>query len=324
MYEEFKNHCIAAYGAYLNSDKEILSCTSGGVATALSKKFIEDGGYVVGVKYTSDFKGAEYYITNNISDLELFKGSKYIDAKMGNILDRVKFLLLKKEKVLFIGLPCKVGALKTYLKNEYENLLTCELICHGPTLTKVHTEYIDYLEKKFNSKIIDFSVRKKKTKWLPYYLYAKFENGKEFYKEFYKTEYGIAFATISIERCYNCKFKGNNRVGDIQIGDFWGYDNTKQYYNKLGTSCILVHSAKGNECIKNNNYLSIYEVSFEEIVKNNKMIISSKKMNQKYESFKHNFESNGLFYAVKKSLTIKDKLKKLCPNFVKKLIKKIL
>lgn len=151
MYEEFKEHCIAAYSGYIKDNKELLSCTSGGIATALSIKFIEEGGYVAGVKYTSDFKSAEYYITNKKEDLELFKGSKYIDAQVGDTFTKVKELLDANEKVLFIGLPCKVGALNFFLKKEYDNLLTCELVCHGSTLTQIHTEYTDYLEKIFNS-----------------------------------------------------------------------------------------------------------------------------------------------------------------------------
>lgn len=324
MYENFKNHCIAAYGGYIKDDKELLSCTSGGIATALSYKFIENGGYVAGVKYTTDFKNAEYYITNKKEDLELFKGSKYIDAQVGDTFRKVKELLDANKKVLFIGLPCKVGALNFYLKKEYDNLLTCELICHGPTLTQIHTEYIDYLENKYNSKVIDFTVRRKKDKWLPAFLYAKFENGKEFIKEYYKTEYGIAFSKISLERCYNCRFKGNNRVGDIQIGDFWGYDKSRDYYNKNGTSCILVHSEKANKILNSNELISIYPVSFDEVVKSNQCIVKIKMKNNKVDTFKTNLETKGLFYAVKKSYGIKGRIKKLCPTFVKNIVKKIL
>lgn len=322
MYEEYKKHCIAAYGGYIRINKELLSCTSGGIATALSIKFIEEGGYVVGVRYTQDFKNAEYLTTNKKNDLELFKGSKYIDAQVGDVFAKVKELLNANEKVLFIGLPCKVGALNFFLKKQYNNLLTCELICHGPTLMKVHTEYINYLEKKFDSKIVDFSVRRKKDSWLPAYLYAKFENHKEFIKEFYKTEYGIAFSQISLERCYNCKFKGNNRTGDIQIGDFWGYDKNKEYFNNNGTSCILVHTEKGNNYLKSNDLLKLYPVTFEEIVKANQLIIKTKPKGKKLDKFKSNLESKGLFYAVKKSIGIKSRLKKFCPIFVKKFIKK--
>ena len=323
MYEEFKNHCIAAYGGYYKDDKELLTVTSGGIATALSRKFIEDGGYVAGVKYTADFRNAEYYITNKLEELELFKGSKYIDSIMGNIFKDVQTLLDKGEKVLFIGLPCKVGALKFLLKKEYDILLTCELICHGPTLTKVHTDYIEYLEKKYKSKVIDFSVRRKKDSWLPPYLYAKFENGKVFMTEYYRSDYGIAFSKISQERCYNCKFKGNNRTADIQIGDFWGYDKTKSYFNGKGISCILVHTPKGKEAILANSYLALTEVSFEEVVKGNPRIISSKEKNTDADTFKKNLLEHDLFYSVKKSLTFKQKIKRLCPKFIKKLAKKI-
>lgn len=321
MYEEFKKHSIKVYGAFIQS-KEILTCTSGGVATALSKQFIESGGYVAGVRYTKDFLSAEYIIINKLEDLDQLKGSKYIDPEMNNIFQKVKTLLDNHKNVLFIGLPCFVGALNLYLKKEYNNLLTCELVCHGPTFTEVHKQYIGYLEKKFHSTIIDFSVRHKIDSWVPYYLYAKFANGKEFYKEFYKTAYGKAFSIYGKERCYKCRYKGNNRTGDIQIGDYWGIDTNSKDYNNEGTSCVLVHTAKGEYYLKNNCYLTLFETTFDNVVRENKYILYIKKKNNNYNKFKKDFNNKGLFYAVKRSLTFKQKILKLVPNNLKKILKR--
>ena len=135
---------LATYGGYTLRD-DILSCASGGIATALSYHWINSyNGYVAGVKYTSDFRNAEYLITNNVCDLEKFKSSKYIDVVIGDTFIKIKKLLDGKEKVLFFGLPCFVAALKNYLKNDYSNLLTCELVCAGTLDTKIHAQYIDY------------------------------------------------------------------------------------------------------------------------------------------------------------------------------------
>ena len=96
------------------------------------------------------------------------------------------------------------------------------LICHGPTSAKVHEEYVEWLEKRYRSRIKAFSVRYKEKGWTPPYLRAEFENGQVFMKPFYETEYGMAFAVMARESCYRCPFKGENRRGDIMIGDFWG------------------------------------------------------------------------------------------------------
>ena len=50
-------------------------------------------------------------------------------------------LLKEKKKVLFIGLPCQVGALKTVIK-ENDNLYTVDLICHGTPSPKLLCDYL--------------------------------------------------------------------------------------------------------------------------------------------------------------------------------------
>ena len=158
MYAEYNKHDVAIYGGYLNDNAKILQSASGGIATALSEFILQQGGYVVGVTYSNDFYKAEYTIIDNIADVQKLKGSKYIDCDKGNVYSDVKKLIDEGQKVLFFGLPCVVGALYSFLGERPKNLLTCELICHGPTYAKVHSDYIEFLEKKYRGKIVDFSV----------------------------------------------------------------------------------------------------------------------------------------------------------------------
>ncbi len=155
------SHDVAVYGGYIDDDNELMQSASGGIATALAEQMIDAGGYVAGVAYSEDFYKAEYIIINDKNDLEKLKGSKYVETEKKDIYKKVQSLLMQGEKVLFIGLPCTVAAMYKFLGERVENLLTCELICHGPTLAKVHKEYISYLEQVYNSKIIEFSVRHK-------------------------------------------------------------------------------------------------------------------------------------------------------------------
>lgn len=308
----------SVYAAYVNSD-EILKSSSGGVAFALSTKFIKDGGYVVGVKYNKNFRKAIYAITNNLADINDFNGSKYIDAEIGTIFHDVQNLLKSGKKVLFIGLPCKISALYLFLKIAYTNLYTCSLICHGPTKNSVHVSYIEFLEKKFHSKIVSFSVRAKKDKWVPFYLCATFENGEKFEKMFNETAYGRAFYLMSLDRCYNCKFKGDNCICDLQIGDFWGCNKNNVFYNDKGVSCILAKTKKGNLLVNANPYLSIFEVNIKDVLIGNPHILVPVDYNNERAKFKNNFEKKGLFFAVRKSYGIKFKIK-LLVIFVLKLL----
>ena len=309
MYENYKSHDIAIYAGFLKDDKELLECASGGIATALARQVIRAGGYVAGVSYSEDFYTAKYELANSEEYLNRFKGSKYIEIEKGTIYKDVKALLDSGKTVLFFGLPCVVTAIQAYLKKEYANLITCELVCHGPTSPKVHSEYVKYLENVFNSKIIEFSARKKKGTWLPSYLHAKFENGEIFEKEFDNTEYGYAFGIMGRPTCYNCNYKGNNRTGDIMIGDFWGTTQEDPFWNEKGVSVIFVHTEKGHQLLKEADGIQLFETTFEKAVSSNQMVIRSKTPDRKKKRFEKLFIKKGLIYASRHTRSLKSKLK---------------
>ena len=138
----------AVYGSYLIDDEALLQSASGGVAAALAEQTIKEGGYVAGVVWSDDFRRAHYALFHSLDDLPKLRGSKYIEAECGSIYSDVKRLIDDGQSVLFIGLPCTVAAVKQFVGSDDGGLLTCELICHGPTSAKVHEEYVERLEKR--------------------------------------------------------------------------------------------------------------------------------------------------------------------------------
>lgn len=318
MFDEYKNHDIAAYAGWILDNDELLSCTSGGIATALSREMIKMGGYVAGVTYTEGFYKAEYAIVNKINDLNKFKSSKYVEVDKGNVYKEVKKLLEEDRRVLFFGLPCVNAALRKVLGKDYDKLIVIDLICHGPVSSEIHREYIEFLEKKYNSKLVDFSTRKKLGRRLPFYLHAEFENGKIYEKKFYDTEYGYACRLSGKPQCYTCKFRGDNRTGDIMIGDFWGAQENDEFYNSRGISAILVHTHKGDKFLKSSDEIRLFETTFERIVSNNLSVIEPRHKHQDKKRFESLYKKHGLLYAAKHSKGFKTKLKLLRYNlFIK-------
>lgn len=312
-------HDIAAYAGYLKNNSELLKCSSGGIATALAKKIISHGGYVAGVAYSEDFKEAKYEITNSAADLDKFKGSKYISTNKNSVYTNVQSLLNEGHSVLFFGTPCIVAALRSFLKTDYSNLLTVELICHGPTDPKVHEQYIEHLESKHNSKVVGFNVKHKNGKWTPQYLRAEFENGEVFEDRFYNTEYGYAFSAMAQPQCYSCKFRGDNRVADIMLGDFWGANESDEFWNERGVSSILVHTEKGNDFILSTEGISIFPTTYERIIEKNQNIIKPRAKTKITDKFSKLFENYDLFYSVKHSKPLKTKIKALIKRIIKDL-----
>lgn len=323
MYSDYSNHDINVYAGYLDSNQRVMESASGGIATALSEHVIKYGGYVAGVVYSEDFHSAEYLITSDLADLDKLKGSKYCETNKGTIYRDVIKLLDEGKQVLFMGLPCNVAALYSLVgaKNRPDNLITCELICHGPTSQKVHEEFVSHLEKKFRSKIKKFSVRHKKTKWTPPYIRAEFENGKVFQKPFYETEYGIAFGIFGRESCYNCAFKGNNRCGDLMVGDFWGATEKDEFWNNHGVSVIFAETEKGDYLLNQLKNVVLFKTDFETAVRSNPMVIKSKEKHVNRDTFGKMFSDKGLLYAANRSLSKKAKIARLVRRMISKPLK---
>ena len=68
---------------------------------------------------------------NNENEIDKLKGSKYVQSHIGDIYKNVKNDLLNNKLTLFIGTPCQVAGLKSFLRKEYENLVTIDFVCHG-------------------------------------------------------------------------------------------------------------------------------------------------------------------------------------------------
>ena len=309
MKEEFIGKDIAVYAGYLENNSEILTCSSGGIATALSRRMIQEGGYVAGVAYSEDFHSVRYEIAHSIEQLERFKGSKYVDAEKGTVFQSVKSLLDQGNKVLFFGLPCIVAAIRFFLGKTYPGLITCEVVCEGATTADVHRQYIEHLEKKYKSRITEFSVRHKVGAWTPKYLYAKFENEKEYLKEFRRTEYGFAFKVKGKAPCYQCRFKADNRTGDLMLGDFWGAGQEDPFWNKNGISVVFVRTEKGHTFLKETKGVRLFTTDFGRAVANNPMVVRSRKVRSEKEKFERLFKKRGLIFAARHARTTERKIK---------------
>ena len=256
-----KNHCIyykditenktnnypLVYAGYHNNDEIREFSSSGGIFLALAREFIDNGGYVVGVAYDSNME-PKYMIADTMEECKKFSGSKYVRSNIDGLLPQIKELLDNNKKVLFTGIPCHVAGLKSYIGDNNKNLYTAEILCHSNPSHKVFKKYIQYLEDKFQSKVVDFKFKNKSRGWNSPSVEIIFENNKRIVENGRYNNYNRAFQIGLIARpcCYNCEFVKENRAGDITIGDFWGIEKTEPEWNdNRGTSLIIVNNDKG-------------------------------------------------------------------------------
>ncbi|MBP3749799.1 MAG: polysaccharide pyruvyl transferase family protein [Ruminobacter sp.] len=260
----FNNAADTAYAVMIKDEKIRLSCSSGGVAYALSKYVIDNDGYVCGCINQNFETFHEIISKDNLYLFDKLKGSKYVQSDIRDVFKRIKILLRDKKLVLFIGTGCQVAGLKNYLIKPYANLITVDFICHGVPSPKVLTDYCDMLKQKYYS-ATTYSTRDKVDGWQGHHEFNLFDdNGENIFRENGKFNLYIrSFLANYINRksCSRCKFAQVQRVSDITVGDFWKIRKyNKKFDDKKGTSLVLCNSEAGQKILdKTQDYYTLCE-----------------------------------------------------------------
>ena len=319
-----------AYAVKNKKTDDVLKSSSGGVFIALAKHIINEKGVVFGVAYDKD-NNVIHIAVDNTKDLIKLQGSKYVQSNILNTFNEVKENLLKDKKVLFSGTPCQIRGLKNFLMKDYENLITCDLVCHGVPSQKLFNKYLSYLENKYNKKIRNYDFRNKEKKGWGLISKVIFEDNSIKYINSDFDPYYSNFLDCNTyrESCYNCKFASTTRSSDITLADYWGILSIhNSFYDKNGVSLILINSEKGNKYLdKIKNDISIIETDLNYAISKNKNLKqSSIRPNKRTEIYKNIDKEEDIDY-VKNNLTYKVTLKKvikiLIPNKLKKSIMRI-
>lgn len=119
--------------------------------------------------------------------------------------------------MLYSGTACQIAGLKGYLKKEYPNLLTLDVLCHGVPSPKVWNRYLRSQEVLHNGHVRRTFFRHKKYGWKTYALLLEFSNNKAYERIFAEDPFMQMFLSNICLRpsCYACKFKSLSRPSDI-------------------------------------------------------------------------------------------------------------
>ena len=247
------------YASWIEDKEKRNICASGGIGTIMSEYAIKQGGIVFGSRYDSDLTPIMTY-TESVEELEYFKGSRYVQSLVGeNTYKQVKAFLKKERMVLFIGTPCQIAGLKSYLRKEYDNLITVDLICHGVCPTSYLKEEVAYLADKYKlTGISDVRFRGNDGNNFRLTLWNK-DRRKLFPRDNYREKLlrtgdlqqyylkGFLLGVSMRENCYSCNYARPERISDITIGDFIGLGKTLAFeYSKANVSSVTINTQKGN------------------------------------------------------------------------------
>lgn len=168
-----------AYAARHKDIGEVMKSRSGAAFVAISDYILEQGGIVYGAGYKDHFRVAHKRATTK-EERDEFRGSKYVQSDLSGVFRQVKEDLKNGLTVLFSGTPCQTAGLNSYIgKKLRKNLILLDIVCHGVPGPYIWRDYLAYLEKKHNSKIIYVNFRdKEKYGWKAHKETFKYENGR--------------------------------------------------------------------------------------------------------------------------------------------------
>lgn len=264
-----------------NPDELIrLSSSSGGIFTMLAEQILKENGVVFGARFNEKWE-VEHGYTDIQDGVAAFRGSKYVQSRIGDNYRQVEDFLRKGRKVLFSGTPCQVAGLKRFLHNkEYDNLLTVDVVCHGVPSPLVWRKYLEETirPKGVTGKntvlsslntmpvITGISFRDKKLGWKKFGFEIRSsaseadENSvlksgihKEriyLYESLDKNLFMQGFLKNIYLRpsCYACSFRSGKSSSDITVADYWGiHRHYRLFDDDKGVGLVLVNTLHGAE-----------------------------------------------------------------------------
>ena len=265
-------------------NKKILSkSSSGGIGYVLSDYFLANNGLVFGAAWDEDSQKVKHIKIDSMDELYKLQGSKYVQSLMDKSIYKDISELVKTKKILFIGCPCQVSAVKN-VAGCTENLYCIDLVCHGVPSSELLNEQLKAITK---SKIKNLSFRE----GLSFKLDIEDVKKKKYSILGYDNPYYVLFLTYTSLRecCYNCSYARRERVGDITIGDY--------VENNQGYSCVLINSQKGRLLFENIENAVYYEKRNADLLITNVALNHPTQRNKKVDSFSARYNKRGLKYA---------------------------
>ena len=284
---------LAVYAAKNKNEEVRQASSSGGIFTALAEEIIREGGVVFGACFSADWEVVHDY-TETVDGLARFRGSKYVQSRMGDSYMQTEAFLKAGRKVLFSGTPCQIAGLKKFLCKDYANLLAVDVICHGVPSPGVWREYLKeeiarqrdgkntVLPRPIHEKDVlveGISFRDKTLGWKKYSfaLVLSTTNGSgekfSFCSRIPVNENlflrGFLADLYLRPSCYACPLKCGKSGNDMTLGDFWGLQDVfPELDDDKGMTALLVNSVRGKEMLGKAGVI-LYPTDYEKVLRSN-------------------------------------------------------
>lgn len=343
-----ENTPLKAYAAAVNDDEKIMKSTSGGAFAVLADEVLNQGGIVFGaaIEKDNDAFTVHHIDIDSTDDLHKILKSKYVQSSTNDGYIKAKQYLDSGKTVLYSGTPCQIAGLKGYLKKDYNNLITADLVCHGVPSPDLFNSYIKQVEQRENITVTGFDFRNKEKGWEHFNKIKGINDDKLKYISFNSDSINYSYMDLFLKRitlrenCYTCKYASANRPADITLGDYWGIGNVHSEWltenggalnSDTGISCVILNTQKGIDFFESvrHNFIS-YESNFDEAASGNTQLRHPADLPENRQEIMDIYKNSGyskLEQRYQKHLDREDakaKIKKLVPKKLWNKAKKIL
>lgn len=282
--------------------------SSGGAAMALARVIIDQGGVVCGCAFENGTFGFRF--VENKEELCLLAGSKYVKSTPLGVYKELNSRLRENKKVLFIGLPCQVAAVRKAVKaNNQVNLYTVDLICHGTPSPKLLDNFLGENNCSLDT-LRDVQFRNKA-------VFGLSTDGVHLTTPGVCDPYLLAFlcGLIYTDHCYECQYATSKRVSDLTLGDSWGSDMAEDEQKK-GISLILCQTEKGRQLLQAAE-MQLFPVDIGQAIQHNDQLRAPSLKTALHDRFFAKYDANGFTKAVFYSLPYKCVKQKIKAQLIK-------
>ena len=313
---------LNVYSGWSSDENVRLSSSSGGAFSEIARPILEDGGVVFGCSLNEKLQAVHTYVETMEDLATKLRGSKYVQSRIGDSYSKAREFLKQGRQVLFSGTPCQIAGLRNYLRRDYDNLITVDLICHGVPSPMIFEDYKKYIAESQKMTITDVKFRCKKSSWIFFNMTVTghVENHKApktYIGKYYEDPYIRGFLSDIFLRpsCHQCHYTSITRCSDFTIADWWGYKMYKgdrRDFEQKGVSLVFCNTEKSKTLFStriDNNFNSHIR-TIEEAIMTNKSLKKPFAKSNNRDSFWEKYNKEG-FVSV-----MQEYMQKVTPNLI--------
>ena len=311
---EYK-HPNEFYALQLKEKTELMKVSSGGAFLAFANVVLDENGVVYGAAQPGITRVEHIRVTDRSSLPEILR-SKYLQSDISKCFEKIKEDLDKKIIVLFCGTPCQTNALAAYLGGTRDNLILCDIVCHGVPSAMAFSKYCEELECKYKSKISSIIYRDKSFGWSNNHYCISFKDGQQIKEPSIYNPFHWAYLKGLLYRksCETCRYAQLNRIADVVIADYWKYKGSFKNVD-CGVSLVVEYTEKGHTLIDRSTlYAEIEKTEKDKAIESCRHLTQTPQKNIERQKYLDNIVDYDYFTAYNRftrQISMTEKIKRL-------------